>query len=238
MNNANLVIINANNYIGTYNREYVESLNSNKISEYIYLFVKRFFDVIISIIGIIFTMPLYLIIKIAYLLDGDTFPVMLKQERIGKNGNPITIFKFRSMIPNAEKVLDELMEKDPKIKEEYLRDKKLENDPRITKIGKIIRKTSIDEFPQFINVFLGDMSIVGPRPYLYREKEDMGFYYRYVIKSKPGITGMWQVSGRNNVSFYNRLLLDKHYEQNKSISLDTKIFLKTFASVIKREGSK
>ena len=108
----------------------------------------------------------------------------------------------------------------------------------MTKIGKHLRKLSIDEFPQFINILKGDMSVVGPRPYLFREKEDMGFYFNYVIKSKPGLTGIWQVSGRSNTTFEKRLKLDKYYENNKGIKLDLEIFLKTFYKVLKKEGSR
>ena len=130
------------------------------------------------------------------------------------------------------------MEKDPKIKEEYLKNKKLEKDPRITKIGWIIRKYSIDEFPQLINVLIGNMTLVGPRPYLLREKIDMGKYYDYVITCKPGITGLWQVSGRSDISFKNRLKLDEKYASEKSIKLDITILLKTFKAVLGKKGAK
>ena len=142
------------------------------------------------------------------------------------------------MVPNAEQLLEELMEKDPKIKEEYLTNKKLENDPRITKVGKFIRKCSIDEFPQLINVLIGNMTLVGPRPYLPREKEDMGKYYDYVITCKPGITGLWQVSGRSDISFKNRLKLDKKYTTERNFKMDAKIFFQTFSTVIGKKGAK
>ena len=128
--------------------------------------------------------------------------IMNRQTRIGHHGKEITIYKFRSMIPNAEEKLEELMRDDPKIREEYLKNKKLENDPRITKVGHFLRKSSLDEFPQFFNVLLGDMALVGPRPYLPREKQDMGYYYSNIIEVKPGITGMWQANGRSNLSFH------------------------------------
>lgn len=237
MNGNNLILFNPNNYIGTYDKSYVNKSSIMDIEYYTYNILKRLFDIVISLIGIILLLPLSVMVKIAYLITGDTNSIFFKQKRIGKNGNEIYIYKFRTMIPNAENILEEMLKNDPKIREEYLRDKKLKNDPRITKFGRIIRKASIDEFPQFINVFFGDMSVVGPRPYLFREKDDMGFYYKYIIKSKPGITGMWQVSGRNKVGFYNRLLLDKQYDEEKSILLDTKIFFKTFGKVLKKEGS-
>lgn len=211
--------------------------SNNKEKELGYRIIKRIFDIIISIIACIFLIPITIIIKIAYLIAGDKASIIFKQERIGKNGKPIYIYKFRSMVPNAEQLLDELMEKNSKIRDEYLQNKKLKNDPRLTRIGKIIRRYSIDELPQFINVLIGDMSVVGPRPYLYREKEDMGIYYNYVINSKPGITGMWQVNGRSNTAFYKRLLLDKEYDMKKSILCDLGIFFKTFWKVLKKEGS-
>ena len=142
------------------------------------------------------------------------------------------------MVPNAEKVLEELMEKDPKIKEEYLTNKKLENDPRITKVGAFIRKTSLDEFGQFVNILKGEMTVVGPRPYLIREKEDMGKYYIDVICCKPGLTGLWQVEGRSDIGFVNRCRLDRFYNQHKSIWFDIKIFFKTFLSVLQSKGAR
>ena len=116
--------------------------------------------------------------------------------------------------------------------------RKLKDDPRITKVGKIIRHASIDEFPQFINVLLGDMSVVGPRPYLHREKEDMGHYYKRIITCKPGVTGYWQVNGRSNTDFQTRLKMDAYYCETKGIKLDLRLFLKTFATVLKRDGAK
>ena len=121
------------------------------------------------------------------------------------------IYKFRSMVPNAEDVLEKMMEENPEIKKEYLENKKLEKDPRITNVGKFIRKLSIDEVPQVLNILKGDMSLVGPRPYLPREKKDTGEYYECIVSCKPGLTGLWQVSGRNDVSFNDRLILDKKY---------------------------
>lgn len=209
-----------------------------KIRKGMYFFSKRLIDIIAGLIGVILLIPITIIIKIVSICSGDFKSIFFTQERIGINGKSIKIFKYRSMIPNAEQKLEELMESDPKIKEEYLTNKKLENDPRITKIGNIIRKCSIDEFPQFINVLIGNMTVVGPRPYLPREKEDMGKYYDYVITCKPGITGLWQVSGRNDVSFKNRLKLDKKYALERNLGMDAKIFFQTFATVIGKKGAK
>ena len=235
MNNNNFVLTSSLNYIGTYEKKYIDSIYTEKL---LYTISKRIFDIIISLIGIVIFIPFLIIIKVLYLLTGDTKPIIFRQDRIGKNGQAIKIYKFRTMVVNAEELLEQMMNQDPKIKEEYLTNKKLKNDPRLTKIGKHLRKLSIDEFPQFINILKGDMSVVGPRPYLFREKEDMGFYFNYVIKSKPGLTGIWQVSGRSNTTFEKRLKLDKYYENNKGIKLDLEIFLKTFYKVLKKEGSR
>lgn len=211
------------------------SINIRKV---LYLFIKRLFDIIVGLIGLMVLIPITIIIKIAYMLTGDFHKIFFIQERIGYKGKSIKIFKFRSMIPNAEEKLEELMKKDKKIKKEYLENKKLENDPRVTKLGTFIRKLSIDELPQFINIFIGNMSLVGPRPYLPREQKDMGKYYDYVISSKPGLTGLWQVSGRNDVSFQERLKLDEKYFNKRSLLFDIKIFLKTFIIVICKKGAK
>lgn len=204
----------------------------------VYSIFKRFIDIIFGIIGCIILIPLYMGVKIACLITKDTAPILFKQERIGKNGKPIYIYKFRSMVPNADKVLFKMMEENPEIRKEYKKYKKLKNDPRITKVGKFIRATSIDEFPQFVNILLGDMSLVGPRPYLFREKEDMGDYYDTIVQCKPGLTGYWQVNGRSGTDFEERLVLDEYYYNHRRTILDIKIVIKTFAKVLKKEGAK
>lgn len=201
------------------------------------LIVKRLMDILAGIVGCILLVPMTIILKICYMASGDYGKLFFVQERIGRHGKKIRILKFRSMIENAEQVLEELMEKDPKIKEEYLLNKKLENDPRITKVGKFIRKTSLDEFPQFVNILIGQMSLVGPRPYLFREKEDMGPYYKNIIKVTPGITGMWQVSGRSNLTFIYRLKLDTYYVKNWSFWMDFIIVIKTFKAILSKDGA-
>lgn len=200
--------------------------------------IKRTVDIFVGIIGCLLLVPLTFIIKFINKKNGDNDPVFFKQERIGLNGKKIVIYKFRSMIPNAEQVLEELMAKDENIKNEYLTNKKLVNDPRITKVGKLIRKTSLDEFPQFINILKGDMSLVGPRPYLFREKDDMGIFYESIISTKPGVTGMWQVSGRNDVSFERRVRLDEYYAKNQSFWLDFTIVIKTIKAVLASKGAR
>ncbi|WP_302133012.1 exopolysaccharide biosynthesis polyprenyl glycosylphosphotransferase [Thomasclavelia spiroformis] len=200
-------------------------------------FIKRFIDILAGIVGVITLLPLMVYVKYKYVKSGDYDNIMFSQYRIGKNGKLIKIYKFRSMIPNAEKELERLMKEDSKIKEEYLTNKKLKDDPRITPVGHFLRKTSLDEWPQFINVLKGEMSFIGPRPYLPREKEDMGQYYDSIIKLKPGVTGMWQANGRSDVEFSYRCKLDDYYYHNWSIWLDFTIMYKTVKSVVYGKGS-
>lgn len=202
-----------------------------------YRVVKRGIDIVTSFIALVLLSPIFLITFILIKLDSKG-KAIFKQERIGKNGQPIYIYKFRSMIPDADLVLEKILKEDKAARAEYKKNKKLANDPRITKIGKFIRATSIDELPQLVNIFLGDMSLVGPRPYLYREKEDMGEYYDTVIKMKPGLTGLWQVSGRSETTFAERLEQDEQYLKTRSLKTDIKILFKTFSVVLKRKGAK
>lgn len=199
--------------------------------------IKRLVDIFAGLIGIILMIPLTIYVKINFLKNGDHESVFFTQERIGFKGKLFRMYKYRSMIPHAEEVLDELMEKDEQIRNEYLENKKLEDDPRVTAFGKKIRKNSIDEFPQLINVLLGSMSLVGPRPYLPREKEDMGKYYETIIQTKPGITGMWQTHGRSEADFAHRLQFDDYYYRNWSIWLDLTILTKTVKTVNENTGA-
>lgn len=211
--------------------------NKSEVSEKIaYNIIKRFFDILISIIGLIVLSPVFLIIGIIIKIDSPG-PIFFSHKRIGENGKLFRLYKFRTMVVDADKILMEKLKKDKEFREKYLNYRKVENDDRITKIGNFLRKTSLDEFPQLINVLKGEMSLVGPRPYLNREKQDMGEYYNYIIKCKPGITGLWQVSGRNQNTFKQRLKLDVEYYNNRGLWYDIKIFFKTFASVIKKEGA-
>ena len=207
------------------------------IRKYLYLGIKRLFDIIASLFGLIFLIPIALIVKISYMLTGDFKSIFFSQKRIGKYGKEFNFFKFRSMVKNADEVLFKMLEENEELREEYRINKKLANDPRITKVGKILRKTSLDELPQLINIFLGQMSIIGNRPYLPREKEDMGEYFNDILKTKPGLTGYWQVSGRSNCTFSERLKLEKYYSEHCGLKMDIKIFFKTFYVVLLRKGA-
>lgn len=208
-----------------------------KNNSFIYKTSKRTIDIIGSIVGLIFLVPLTIIVWIMDLINKDGAKIFYTQKRIGKNGKPFTMIKFRSMAVNADEQLKRYLEEHPDEKKNYKKNKKLKEDFRVTKTGKFIRKTSIDEWPQFIQVLTGKMSIVGPRPYLPREKEDMGEYYDKITKVKPGLTGLWQIRGRSNLSFDERLKIDNEYIEKRSLLYDIKILLKTFGKVVKREGA-
>jgi undecaprenyl-phosphate galactose phosphotransferase len=203
-----------------------------------YKIIKRSFDIICALIGCLFLLPIGIVLKICYLISGDKDKLIFVQNRIGKDGKEFKFYKFRSMIPNADEVLFKYLKENKEAAKEYKKYKKLNNDPRITKVGKFIRKTSIDELPQLISVLKGDMSLIGNRPYLPREKEDMGVYFDDIVKTKPGLTGYWQVNGRSNTTFDERLKMDKVYSDNASVKMDIKIFFKTFKVVLIKDGSK
>ena len=200
-------------------------------------FLKRVMDIGIGIVGGLSLIPLTILVWIKTDNEERKHGLFFTQDRIGKDGKSIKIYKYRSMVTGADKILEEMMAKDEKIREEYEKNKKLKDDPRITKVGEFLRRTSLDEFPQFINVLKGEMSFVGPRPYLPREKKDMGAYYEKIIKSKPGITGMWQTHGRSETDFEERLELDEYYYRNWSLWLDIVIIIKTIKNVIGGKGA-
>ena len=205
-------------------------------NEMTYSFLKRTVDVTASAAALLVLSPIFLVTTLAIRKDSDG-PAMFTQQRIGKDGKLFDIYKFRTMVPDADKNLFELLERDEEAREEYRINKKLKNDPRITKVGNFLRKTSIDELPQLINVLKGDMSLVGPRPYLPREMDDMEGYYDTIIESKPGITGLWQVSGRSNTTFEERMEFDLQYNDNKSFMYDMGLLFKTVGAVINKDGA-
>ncbi len=198
--------------------------------------IKRIFDLIFSFIILIFLSPLLILIYLAILVLDRGNPIF-KQERVGENGRSFYVYKFKTMIENADSVLAEFLKQNKEAMEEYTKFRKLKNDPRITKLGKILRKLSIDELPQLVNVLKGEMSLVGPRPYLKSEVGDWGGYFEYYKMVKPGITGLWQVSGRNELTFDERIKLDVWYVKNWSLELDIIILIKTIISVLSGRGS-
>lgn len=228
------------------NAETIESKQSTtirvstllRLRSFMYRVVKRAFDIVFALVGCIGVVLLIPFVKISYLLTGDKAPIFLKDHmRIGRGGKPFRFYKFRTMVPDAERTLHEELFKNPAILAEYQQNKKLKNDPRITKMGKILRRTSLDEFPQFVNVLKGDMSIIGNRPYMVSEKEDMGEYFDDIVSTKCGIVSWWAVSGRSGLNFQERLVLEQWYSQNMSIKTDLKIFVMAFKTVLGMKGA-
>lgn len=208
-----------------------------------YHIVKRSFDFVTALVGCICTLPVIVVVKIGNMATGDFKPMFLKQERLGKDGKVFKLIKFRSMVMlddgrQADALLNELFKKQPELRKEYEKNHKLDNDPRITKMGKLIRATSIDELPQFFNILLGDMSLIGNRPYMVSEGGHMGKQKNTILSVKPGLTGWWQVCGRNNLTFGQRLVLEAEYGEKASFGFDMKILFKTFKAVLKKVGSK
>lgn len=198
-------------------------------------FIKRAMDIIGSITIILVLFPLFLVLYFLIKKDGED--VIYSHERIGRDGKVFKCLKFRTMVVNSQEVLEELLNNDPIARAEWEKDFKLKNDPRITKVGHFLRKTSLDELPQLFNVLKGEMSLVGPRPIvqeeLVRYRDDVSYY----LMVKPGITGLWQVSGRNDVDYDTRVYLDSWYVKNWSLWSDIIILLKTVNVVLGRKGA-
>ena len=205
-------------------------------SQMAYLLVKRFIDIIASVFVAVFLAAFTLIVKIAFVLCGDNAPIFYKQKRVGKDGQLFTMYKYRSMVNNADELLIELLKDEEKAKE-WETYHKLSVDPRITPIGSFLRKTSLDELPQFINVLKGEMSLVGPRPLVEGELKMHGGLKLYE-RVKPGITGWWACNGRSNISFKERLELEYYYVKNCSFVLDVLTLFRTVYCVIKKTGSR
>lgn len=209
-----------------------------KKKRYIYFSIKRLFDIVCSLVGIIFLIPLTILIKIAYICAGDFHSIFFRQVRLGKNGKIIKIFKYRTMVPSAEEILEKWLKENPEKREEYLKDRKIDKDPRITKLGNILRKSSLDEFPQFINILIGDMSLIGPRPVVPDEAENYGKRKMKFLSMRPGLTGYWASNGRNNISYKERIKMELYYIDHCSILLDIQIIFDTIFAVIKKDGAK
>lgn len=208
-----------------------------KITKVLQLSVKRAFDIIFSIIGIMLLIPVSLIIKIINLITKNKGSVFYQHIRVGKNGKEFTMLKYRTMYDGADKDLEIVFSENKKYKEEWENSFKIQKDPRVTKVGKFLRKASIDEIPQFLNVLKGDMSIVGPRPVTYKELERFGTAKDKVLSMKPGITGYWATHGRTNTTYEERVKMEKSYVDNFSIFLDFRILLRTIITVIRKEGA-
>ena len=204
-------------------------------SQNTYLMVKRLFDVICGLIGAIVLIPVTVGVKIAYLASGDNAKIFYRQKRVGQNGKIIRIWKFRSMVPNAGEILEQML-KEENYRKEWEENQKFENDPRITKVGSFLRKTSIDELPQLLNVLVGDMSLVGPRPLVEGELIAHNGLKLYE-KVKPGITGWWGCNGRSNIDYRERLELEYYYVKNCSLYLDVLCIIRTVFAVLRKDGA-
>lgn len=207
------------------------------IRKYLYFGVKRLFDILVALIGCLFLLPVIIIVKISYLLHKDFDSIFFRQKRIGKNGKEFNLYKFRSMVPNADEVLKELL-KDPKYKEEWNLNQKFEHDPRITSMGNILRKTSLDELPQFINILIGDMSLIGPRPLVPGELDSHNGNHELYESVRPGISGWWAANGRSATTYERRLELEYYYVQHCSLILDIRCVFRTIKAVIFKTGAK
>lgn len=213
-----------------------KEIKTNK--KILYKITKRAIDIIGAIIGIILLIPTIILVYIARkILKEDQGPLFYKQLRYGKNGKIFRLYKFRSMCINADKKLKEYLDNNEDAKNEFEKTHKLQKDPRITKLGNFLRKTSLDELPQMINILKGEMSFVGPRPVISEEVEEYGVNKDKFLSVTPGLTGYWQVNGRSNTTYEERMLMELYYVENCSLWLDTKIFFKTFITVFKKEGA-
>lgn len=202
-------------------------------------FIKRSFDILFSLAILLFFSPLFLLIVFLIRLTSQGNPIF-GHERIGRGGKPFMCYKFRTMYVDADAPyrLQDLLNRRPDLKEEWEKTHKLKSDPRVTPLGKLLRKTSLDELPQFWNVLKGDLSVVGPRPVVETElKTHFGTKAPLIISVRPGVTGLWQVSGRSNTSYAERVLLDETYIKTQSFLLDLKLILKTVPAVFFSKGA-
>jgi lipopolysaccharide/colanic/teichoic acid biosynthesis glycosyltransferase len=200
----------------------------------VYTFFKRILDILFSVLGLTLLMPLYIFIVCAIRLDTKG-KVLYKHKRIGKNGNYIYLYKFRTMVSDAGNFAKYFSKEQM---EEYYINYKLDNDPRITRIGRILRKTSLDELPQLLNILKGEMSLIGPRPVVDGEIDNYGLNKRRFLSVKPGLTGWWACNGRSATTYEERMKLELYYVNNFSFSLDVRCFFKTFIEVLRRNGAK
>lgn len=207
------------------------------IKEALTAILKRMIDIVGALVGIVILIPLTVVVAVVNFVSGDKGPIFYSHERIGRYGKHFKMYKFRSMVIDADAKLEELLANDKEARKEWEENRKLKNDPRITKIGNILRKTSLDEFPQFVNVLKGEMSLVGPRAVIDDEIELFGENKTIVLSVKPGVTGYWAANGRSDTSYAERVEMESFYAKNVSIPLDVKILFKTVESVIKKEGA-
>ena len=220
-----------------YNEYDYEVLNRVNTSSSSCLIVKNIFDKVFAFAVLVILSPIFAFIGYKIKKNSPNGNIFYGHKRLGKDGKYFYCYKFRTMVPDADKKLQELLDMDPVAKEEFEKDFKLKNDPRIIPgIGSFLRKTSLDELPQFYNVLMGEMSIVGPRPIVSGEVEKYHKYITKFISIKPGVTGLWQVSGRNDIDYEERVAMDMEYIDNRSFLLDIKIIFKTVLMMLRRDN--
>ena len=215
-----------------------QGVQRTSLRELGYRFIKRTFDIVCGLIGVICLIPLTILVKIISVCSGDHKSIFYTQKRIGKNGREFKLYKLRSMVPNADEILEQTLKIDKVRAEEWKKYQKFEHDPRITKIGNILRKTSLDEVPQFINILKGDMSMIGPRPLVPGELDLHDGNHEIYESVRPGITGWWACNGRSATTYAERLELEYYYVKNKSLWLDIKCVFKTLSAVLTKKGAK
>lgn len=215
-----------------------QGVQRTSLRELGYRFIKRIFDIVCGLIGLICLIPLTILVKIISVCSGDHKSIFYTQKRIGKNGREFKLYKFRSMVPNADEILEQTLKMDKVRAEEWKKYQKFEHDPRITKIGNILRKTSLDEVPQFINILKGDMSMIGPRPLVPGELDLHDGNHEIYESVRPGITGWWACNGRSATTYAERLELEYYYVKNKSLWLDIKCVFKTISAILTKKGAK
>ena len=233
------------------NAETIESKQSTtirvstllRLRSFMYRVVKRAFDIVFALVGCIGIIVLIPFVKIGNMITGDFAPIFYRTTRIGKNGKKFKFLKFRSMVvtkdgKSAEALLEETLNSDPRLREQWNKFRKLDNDPRITKMGAFLRNTSLDEFPQFWNVLKGDMSLIGPRPLMEGELDEHNGDHNRYESVRPGITGWWAANGRSKLSYDERLELEYWYAENYSIVTDLRVIVRTIKTVVLRDGSK
>jgi undecaprenyl-phosphate galactose phosphotransferase len=208
----------------------------NRLKNPFYRAIKRIFDLVVGSILLLFSLPIMAIIAIFIKLDSDG-PVIYRHKRIGYKGREFDCLKFRTMVVGADRMLEGILSSNPEMRQEWDKYKKLPNDPRVTRFGRILRQMSLDELPQLINVIKGEMSLVGPRPVLYEELKLFEEGSDYYLEVKPGITGLWQISGRSDIDFKKRAELEIWYVKNYSIWLDITVLIRTFKVVITKAGA-
>lgn len=199
--------------------------------------IKRIFDILFSIIALIITLPFFIAIAIAVRISSSG-KIIYAHERIGRGGKPFLCYKFRTMYEDADQRLQVILQANPKLRFEWENTRKLKRDPRVTPLGAFLRKTSLDEFPQFFNIIKGDLSVVGPRPVVY---EEITRHLRHkapkILSIRPGLTGLWQISGRSDTTYHNRIKLDEKYVDSRTLILDMKVILKTIPAIFTSKGA-